>query len=257
MSVRPLISPRVADALAEARVHLAAAYRLAVLHELEEGIDNHFTMTVPGHRRPVPDPALRPALVGGARQRPDRLRRRGSRARGRQESLELLGAFDPCADPPHHRRARRPAHASDLGHGPQHAAGQPRDIGEPDRRLLPRPDRLRRRLLRHGRDPGRGRAPGGSDGRQAGRLHEEPRRARDRRDDGPGLPKAVSARARLPQPGPRAEHRPAAGGACRTRSPPGSRRRTPTTAIRGANASASSSRRCCACSTASCRATRE
>ncbi len=48
MSVRPLITPRVADAVAEARVHLAAAYRLAVLHELEEGIDNHFTMTVPG-----------------------------------------------------------------------------------------------------------------------------------------------------------------------------------------------------------------
>jgi ribulose-5-phosphate 4-epimerase/fuculose-1-phosphate aldolase len=50
MSVRPLISPRVAadDAVAEARVHLAAAHRMAVLHELEEGIDNHFTMTVPG-----------------------------------------------------------------------------------------------------------------------------------------------------------------------------------------------------------------
>jgi ribulose-5-phosphate 4-epimerase/fuculose-1-phosphate aldolase len=48
MSVRPLTSPRVADAAAEARVHLAAAHRLAVLHELEEGIDNHFTMTVPG-----------------------------------------------------------------------------------------------------------------------------------------------------------------------------------------------------------------
>jgi ribulose-5-phosphate 4-epimerase/fuculose-1-phosphate aldolase len=27
---------------------LAAAHRLAVLHELEEGIDNHFTVTVPG-----------------------------------------------------------------------------------------------------------------------------------------------------------------------------------------------------------------
>ncbi len=48
MSVRPLISPRTADAVAEARVQLAAAHRLAVLHELEEGIDNHFTMTVPG-----------------------------------------------------------------------------------------------------------------------------------------------------------------------------------------------------------------
>jgi ribulose-5-phosphate 4-epimerase/fuculose-1-phosphate aldolase len=52
MSVRTLTSPRVADdvadAIAEARVHLAAALRLAVLHELEEGIDNHFTMNVPG-----------------------------------------------------------------------------------------------------------------------------------------------------------------------------------------------------------------
>ena len=48
MSVSPLISPRVADAVAEARVQLAAAHRLAVLHELEEGIDNHFTMSVPG-----------------------------------------------------------------------------------------------------------------------------------------------------------------------------------------------------------------
>ena len=36
------------DAVAQARVHLAAAHRLAVLHELEEGIDNHFTMNVPG-----------------------------------------------------------------------------------------------------------------------------------------------------------------------------------------------------------------
>ena len=48
MSVRPLISPRPLDALAEARVQLAAAHRMAVLHELEEGIDNHFTMTTPG-----------------------------------------------------------------------------------------------------------------------------------------------------------------------------------------------------------------
>ena len=31
-----------------AKVHLAAAHRLAVMHELEEGIDNHFTVTLPG-----------------------------------------------------------------------------------------------------------------------------------------------------------------------------------------------------------------
>ena len=48
MSVTALASPPAAEALAEARVHLAAALRLAVYDELEEGIDNHFTMAVPG-----------------------------------------------------------------------------------------------------------------------------------------------------------------------------------------------------------------
>lgn len=37
------------DPLAQAKIHLAAAHRLAVLDELEEGIDNHFTVAVPGH----------------------------------------------------------------------------------------------------------------------------------------------------------------------------------------------------------------
>lgn len=36
------------DAVWQARVHLAAANRLAVHDGLEEGIDNHFTMVVPG-----------------------------------------------------------------------------------------------------------------------------------------------------------------------------------------------------------------
>src|SRR5687767_7771165 len=48
MSVHPLKTP-AADPVTQAKVHLAAAHRLAVLHELEEGIDNHFTVTVPGH----------------------------------------------------------------------------------------------------------------------------------------------------------------------------------------------------------------
>ena len=50
MSVTPLKSSRSSvsvDALQQAKTHLAAAYRLAVLDDLEEGIDNHFTMTVP------------------------------------------------------------------------------------------------------------------------------------------------------------------------------------------------------------------
>jgi ribulose-5-phosphate 4-epimerase/fuculose-1-phosphate aldolase len=47
MSVHPLKAP-AADPVRLAKIHLAAAHRLAVLHELEEGIDNHFTVTVPG-----------------------------------------------------------------------------------------------------------------------------------------------------------------------------------------------------------------
>ncbi|HET7728918.1 MAG TPA: class II aldolase/adducin family protein [Usitatibacter sp.] len=48
MSVHALPAARAADPVTQAKVHLAAAHRLAVLHELEEGIDNHFTVTVPG-----------------------------------------------------------------------------------------------------------------------------------------------------------------------------------------------------------------
>lgn len=48
MSIHSLQRSRLADPVREARVHLAAAHRLAVLHELEEGIDNHFTVSVPG-----------------------------------------------------------------------------------------------------------------------------------------------------------------------------------------------------------------
>jgi ribulose-5-phosphate 4-epimerase/fuculose-1-phosphate aldolase len=49
MSVHSLSAARTLDPVKEAKVHLAAAHRLAVFHELEEGIDNHFTVTVPGH----------------------------------------------------------------------------------------------------------------------------------------------------------------------------------------------------------------
>ncbi len=48
MSVHSLSTSRAADPVTQAKVHLAAAHRMAVLHELEEGIDNHFTVTVPG-----------------------------------------------------------------------------------------------------------------------------------------------------------------------------------------------------------------
>jgi ribulose-5-phosphate 4-epimerase/fuculose-1-phosphate aldolase len=48
MSVHSLAATPAVDPVALARIHLAAAHRLAVLHELEDGIDNHFTVTVPG-----------------------------------------------------------------------------------------------------------------------------------------------------------------------------------------------------------------
>lgn len=47
-TVRPLATPVRVDAVQEAKVQLAAAHRIATIHELEEGIDNHFTVTVPG-----------------------------------------------------------------------------------------------------------------------------------------------------------------------------------------------------------------
>jgi len=37
-----------ADAITKAKAELAAAHRIATIHELDEGIDNHFTVTVPG-----------------------------------------------------------------------------------------------------------------------------------------------------------------------------------------------------------------
>ncbi|HUR39601.1 MAG TPA: class II aldolase/adducin family protein, partial [Verrucomicrobiae bacterium] len=49
MSVHPLVAPPATDPVRQAKIQLAAAHRLAVLHELEEGIDNHFTVTVPGY----------------------------------------------------------------------------------------------------------------------------------------------------------------------------------------------------------------
>lgn len=49
MSVHALSPSRVADPVTQAKIDLAAAHRLAVIHELDEGIDNHFTVTVPGH----------------------------------------------------------------------------------------------------------------------------------------------------------------------------------------------------------------
>jgi ribulose-5-phosphate 4-epimerase/fuculose-1-phosphate aldolase len=50
MAFHSLSTVPKADAIRDAKIHLAAALRLAVLHELDEGIDNHFTVTVPGRQ---------------------------------------------------------------------------------------------------------------------------------------------------------------------------------------------------------------
>ncbi len=44
------LHPDEATALDLAKTHLAAAHRLAALHALDEGIDNHFTVSVPGEQ---------------------------------------------------------------------------------------------------------------------------------------------------------------------------------------------------------------
>ena len=48
MTIHALHNATHTDPIAQTRVHLAAALRMAVLHELDEGIDNHFTVEVPG-----------------------------------------------------------------------------------------------------------------------------------------------------------------------------------------------------------------
>ena len=48
MSIHQLSPDHNADPILLAKVNLAAAHRLATIHGFDEGIDNHFTVTVPG-----------------------------------------------------------------------------------------------------------------------------------------------------------------------------------------------------------------
>jgi ribulose-5-phosphate 4-epimerase/fuculose-1-phosphate aldolase len=48
MSHAPTTAPAPTEPVWQAKVHLAAALRMAVLHDFDEGIDNHFTVMVPG-----------------------------------------------------------------------------------------------------------------------------------------------------------------------------------------------------------------
>ena len=216
MSVSPLISPRIAEAnaVAESRVHLAAAHRLAVLHELEEGIDNHFTMTVPGRDGQY---LILPFGLHWSEARASDLIvfDEAGRVLEGEGTLELSAQ---CIHAPIHRitGARVVLHTHQTWATALNMLADNRLLaGEPDVGVLPRPDRLRRRLHRPRRDARGRRAPGRVDGNEADRLHEEPRRPRHRRHGRAGVPAPVPDRARLPQPDPRVEQRPAAAGAQR------------------------------------------
>ena len=50
MSVHQLNTTQQADPIRQIKIHLAAANRLAVRDDLDEGIDNHFTVAVPGQK---------------------------------------------------------------------------------------------------------------------------------------------------------------------------------------------------------------
>jgi ribulose-5-phosphate 4-epimerase/fuculose-1-phosphate aldolase len=49
-NVRSIANRGKLDPIQQAKIELAAAHRIATIHELEEGIDNHFTVTVPGRQ---------------------------------------------------------------------------------------------------------------------------------------------------------------------------------------------------------------
>ena len=49
MTIHAIDQSITTDPVIQAKIDLAAAHRLAVYDKLEEGIDNHFTVTVPGH----------------------------------------------------------------------------------------------------------------------------------------------------------------------------------------------------------------
>ena len=97
-----IATPPKIDVVKQAKIDLAAAcFRAAALHGFNEGIDNHFSLAVPGRDDLLPAEPLRPALVGAVRVghphgRPRRQRRR---RRGRVGD-------DGVHDPP--RRAPRP-----------------------------------------------------------------------------------------------------------------------------------------------------
>ena len=137
MSIHPLPATARTDAVLEARIHLAAALRLAVLHELEEGIDNHFTVTVPGREGQY---LILPFGLHWSEARASDMmvfNEAGDTLEG-EGRVELSAQ---CIHAPIHRitgAQRGAAHPPDVGARAEHAAGQPPAAREPDGGVLPR-----------------------------------------------------------------------------------------------------------------------
>ena len=243
MSVHTLPASRAADPVTQAKIQLAAAHRIAVLHELEEGIDNHFTVTVPGHDDRY---LMLPFGLHWSEARASDMivfDESGKTLEG-EGDRRALRALHPRAHPPHHRRKRVVLHTHQtwavalnmlkdnrLMPATQTAAFFCRDVAYDDT------------LPGHGRHARGRRAPREADRRQVHRLHEEPRRARGGRHRRRGLPAPLQAGARMPHAGAgdldRASDRGALRRDRRARARPG----RDGDAIRARNATACTSRR--------------
>ena len=145
-----------AAGLRVARVELAAALRAAALYGFNEGIDNHFSLVVPGRSDSF---LLNPYGPHWSEMRAADLLTIGLGG----ERLAGEGELDRTAFTIHlgaHRarpgRRVRPAHAHAVRHGARDDGGRLRHAGQPERDVLPRPRRASRlRRARRGRGGGR------------------------------------------------------------------------------------------------------
>ena len=145
----PSLRQRVSEEEWQARVDLAAAYRLVAHYGWTHLINNHISVRVPGTRRSVPDQPLRPALRAGHRLEPGQDRRRRQRARRHALRGEPRGLRHPQRDP-HGAQgpARHPAHphggrTGDLGARLRAADAQPERHALLQAHRLPRVRRRR------------------------------------------------------------------------------------------------------------------
>ena len=184
LKVSPISRQECSAAEWQARVDLAAAHRIAVMHGFNEGIFNHLTLAVPGqadryyqipfgmHWSEVKASSFMEVGIDDGKVK---------RGAGDVERSCLL---HPRADPQGaaaDRRRRVPhPHAlrqrADAARGPAHQGDRP-DRGRHDGR-----DRLRRRLHGPRLRPRRGRAARQDHRRQERPVHGQPRHHHGRRD---------------------------------------------------------------------------